>query len=1202
MWTLLRRTAFTGIIAIGGAAAAAAQTPATGATRGPGVYPGDPGENPAPVMRLDTTTYRNLARHRPAFHSSSYDYNLTAQLVTDGIVDTAAPRWIVTAVGQSGVISQDVRSLPRDVAGEVPSGFWRGQGVLPRHKREAFLDGNWVTGVDLRGARGWVQVEVHGGDAPPAISGLEVVASVDAPGQGPENWTCTALGSNDGRTWDTLGVTSGMTHRGTDFAPAIAFRQVSRNRYYRVAFDNPRAISWRVGEVRLSHAGRPVALAGPHYFSSAWKSLGTGEEWVSVDLGGVCTFDRVVLHWIAGPAAGSLQVSDDASVWRTLRALPAPSTDPDDLRLAAPARARYVRVLMTKPASEAGYVLSEFEIFGRGGPVPDPQPQPARRADGRLDLTRGRWRVQRDSLVTAGASAISTAGFGDAAWVVATVPGTILASYVNAGAVPDPNVGDNQLMISDAFFHADFWYRTEFEAGPVDDGRQWLNVDGINWNAEVYLNGERLGRIRGGFARTRFDVTGRLRAGGPNALAVRIEKQASPGSVKEKTFDHPDLNGGVLGADNPTFHASIGWDWIPTIRGRNTGIWNDVYLTVTGPVTVGHPQVTTTLPLPATSSADVRMSATVQNHGSDPVSGTFRARFGDVTVAVPVQLAGGESRVVTVDPATHPALRLASPRLWWPNGYGDPHLYDAGVAFDTAPGTTSDAKTFKAGVRQFTFSFQGNTLRMWINGRRFVPRGGNWGFSESMLRYRAREYDAAVRYHRDMHFTMIRNWVGQTGDDEFYDACDRYGIVVWQDFWLANPWDGPDPQDDRVFMDNAADLVSAIRTHPSVGLYCGRNEGYPPKPLDDAIRALLAERHPDVPYISSSADDVASGHGPYQAMPIPYYFLERATPKIHGEMGMPSIVTMDSLRLMMPAEARWPLGPMYGLHDFCMDGAQGGRSFLARMQKSYGPVDNVEDWVALAQFVNYEGYRAMFEAQSRNRMGLLLWMSHPAWPSLVWQTYDYYLDPTAAYFGAKAASEPLHIQWNPTTEAVEVVNYHAGQMEGLTATARVLNLDGSVQWERSAPLDSTEDSTASVIDLEYPLTVSAVHFVSLELRRGTDILSKNLYWRGIEEGNYQALRRLPKIQINAATQVVQEGTTWRLTTDLHNPSGTPALMVRVKVVRDTSGDRILPALYSDNYITLMPGERRTVSTEVRVADARGERPRMMVEGFNVAAR
>ena len=357
-------------------------------------------------------------------------------------------------------------------------------------------------------------------------------------------------------------------------------------------------------------------------------------------------------------------------------------------------------------------------------------------------------------------------------------------------------------------------------------------------------------------------------------------------------------------------------------------------------------------------------------------------------------------------------------------------------------------------------------------------------------------------------------------------------------------------------------------------------------------------RHPGLPYISSSADDVVSGHGPYRAMPLNYYFLQGATPKMHSEMGMPNIMTLDSLKATMPEASLWPLGRMYGLHDFALEGAQGGASFLERIQKSYGGVRGIDEWAGLAQFVNYEGYRAMYEAQSRNRMGLLIWMSHPAWPSLVWQTYDYFFEPTAGYFGARKGSEPLHIQWNPVTEAVEVVNYSGGDVSGLTATARVFDFNGAVAWERSAALDSREDSTRSVIEMEYPLGVTAVHFIRLELKRGADVVSENFYWRGLEESNFQQLRELPKVRLEATTSVADTPDGYRLSTELFNGSSTPALMVRLKVVRATSGDRVLPALYCDNYVALMPGERRTITADVRRADARGERPRMVVEGFN----
>jgi hypothetical protein len=1172
----------------------AAQSAATSQyTRGIGVYPGDPSEDFSPILVQDPSTYRNLALLRPAYHSSSYDYNLTAQLITDGIKDTQLPRWVATSV-----------SL---------------QGALPKDEREFFLDHNPTSVVELRGPSPYVQVQLGGGPTVPAIDRVDLLAVVQRPGVKPEDLTFTVSGSQDGREWEELGTTSGpapapieglppgFARRDNLFTPTVRFTRVSRSRFYRVAFaiaGSPRfsfGPEWSVGQVAFYRNNERVDVGGPYDFTSAWMSAGLGEEWVYVDLGASCTFDRVTLHWIAPAAEGAIQVSDDAQSWRDLEALSGGSAIVEDHRLAAAARGRYVRVLMQRPTSPIGYILSELEVYGRGGFVARPRPASSAQAEGsaRLDLHEGGWRLQRDSLVLAGGESLSTAGYRDDAWIAATVPGTILTSYMNVGAIPDPNYADNQLQISDSFFYADFWYRHEFTAPTLaQDERAWLNVDGINWKADVFLNGSMLGSIEGGFMRGRFDVTGRLLPGQKNALAVCVRKNATPGSVKQKTFASTGKNGGALGLDNPTYHASIGWDWIPTIRGRNTGIWGDVYLTKTGPVTIEDPFVDSRLPLPDRSSADVTIELDLVNRGGKRVSGTLRGRLGEATFARQLTLDGGTTQHVKLDPTTVRALRVKHPRLWWPTGYGEPTLHDLELRFETARREISDTKALRVGIRQMTYTVDDGALRLWINGRRLVPAGGNWGFSESMLRYRAREFDAALRYHREMNFTMIRNWVGQVGDDAFYDACDRNGVLVWQDFWLANPWDGPEPADDGMFMRNVRDQVLRIRNHPCIGLYCGRNEGDPPQPLEDGLTKTLAALHPGIHYIPNSAAGTVSGGGPYQAMPIGFYFTFGSATKLHSEMGMPNIPSAESVRLMMPEKAVWPQGLDWGLHDFTLQGAQGGAGFRRMIEEQYGGASDAEEWIELAQFINYDGYRGMFEGQSQHRMGLLLWMSHPCWPSFVWQTYDYFLEPTAAYYGCKKACEPLHIQWNPVTESVEVVNVSGGDAKSLTARVDVMNLDGSKQWEKSTLLDSAEDSVNACIKIEYPTALTPVHFLRLTLTQGARTVSENFYLRGIEDGNLRAIRELPPANLSASTASERRGDRWMLTTMLSNPSGQPALMVRLKAVRERSGDRILPAIYSDNYVALMPGDRRTIEVEVKDADTRGENPKIVVEGYN----
>ena len=1140
-------------------------------TRGIGVYPGDPKEYTGPTMAVDNQAYRNLALHRPAYQSSAYDYNLTAQLVTDGIKESSVPQWIETSTSDAG--------------------------PLPKNQRELFLDGNVTSSINVSGASPWVQFDFKGGGDAPEIDRIDLYLRkiYDAALTGA--WTYKVAGSNDGTTWKEVGKVNGsqwpdMRVPGPSFLQTIAFAAPAKFRSYRVVLSAPSVHTWGVAELALFDKGRPVRVAGPDVFASAWMSADSGEQWVYVDLGAMCTVDRISLIWIQRAAAGSLQVSDDAKQWNTLQALPVGAAN-DDIQLGKPARGRYVRVLMTKPEKQGTrYILSEIEIYGRGGLVATPHAPAPLQDDGVLPLAGGNWRVQRAPLVPSSGEQLSVAGFADRDWMIATVPGTVLTSYLNDGAIPDPDFGDNQYAISDSFFCADFWYRDEFDVPAEKNPNEhtWLNFDGINWKAEVFLNGRRVGQIDGGFMRGRFDVTSFVHHGAVNALAVRIIRVANPGSTKDKAG--PTVNGGALGRDNPTYHAAAGWDWMSTIRGRDTGIWSNVSLSTTGPVKIEDPLVTTTLPLPDTTHAEVTIRANLHNLDQKTINGTLRVKFGDIAVEMPVSVDAGSAKMVELSPATQKALRLVNPKLWWPVGYGDPNLYPVSISF-VVEGVVSDQTSFKAGVRQFTYSEDGGVLKIWINGRRLIARGGNWGFPESMLRYRAREYEAALRYHRDEHFNMIRNWVGQTGDEAFYDAADRNGVVVWQDFWLANPWDGPDPDDNNLFLANAKDYLLRIRNHASLGIFCGRNEGFPPQPIDDGLRKLVAALEPGSHYISSSADGPVSGHGPYRVEPLRYYF-EHAPTKLHSEMGSPNVVEMDDLRRTMPESAMWPQGYQWPLHDFHEE-----NPFTTAVEKQYGGAINVADWVSFAQFVDYDAYRGMFEGQSKNRLGLLIWMSHPAWPSLLWQTYDYFFDTDAGYYGAKKAAEPLHIQWNAATDDVEVVNYNAGDQTALTAHAQVIDVDGSVKWEKRVALDSHEDTTAAPMRLEFAAGLAPTHFIRLTLTRVGEVVSSNFYLHGRTEGDYQGIRELAGAKVDAKSAIKRNGVRWELRTELHNTSKVPALMVRLKAVRSKSGDLIVPALFSDNYIALMPGEKRTIYISLEDADTRGEKPRIRVDGYNI---
>jgi len=1156
----------------------------------PGKYPGSPDENFAPSMVTDNA-YRNIASNKPAYGSGSYDFYLTPQLMNDGVIETKMPGWIVTSTSD-----------------EVS---------LPRNEREYFLDRHPATRKSFEGTSCWVQIQQAGEADIPQVNGFKISgsASTDSDVKEIKPWKIIISASNDLKDWKTIKTISGSTlfgdtlkdHRRAyypknyrTFDELYNLDQAVNYKVYRVKFYSPNMESWRIAEFVPAWNGKRCPVGGAYNFSSSWKSAGSGSEWVYIDLGTVCSFDKIKLFWLKKPASGRLQVSDDLKSWRDLSELKKSESLNEEYTYPGKIQGRYVKLQLDEALSpDDGYVLSEMEVYGTGALTAAAHPQAEPGKNGEVILSGGNWKLIRSSFVNDNMEQISGAGYNDKNWITATVPGTVFISYLNNGMVPDPNYSDNQLLISDSYFYSDFIYRDEFNIPVSYSGKKvFLNVDGINWKADIFVNGTKAGRVEGAFTTGKLDVTNLIQAGKSNAVAVYIYKNDNPGFVKEPTFESHDVNGGELGADNPTFHTSVGWDWFPSARGRNIGIWNEMYLSVSGDVTIENPFVNAKLPLPDTSKADLRVKVNLVNHSDKNIKGVLKGSIGEKSFEYPVELDANENKPVTLDKSALPVLHITNPRLWWPNGYGEQNLYDVKLQF-VVNSSVSDEKEFKTGIREMTYSEAGNALRMWVNGKRFIPRGGNWGFSESNLRYRSREYDIAVRYQKEMNFNMLRNWVGQTGDNEFFEACDKYGILIFQDFWLANPGDGPNPNDHKLFMQNTDDFIKRIRNHPSIGLYCGRNEGFPPEELDKYFRKVIPELNPGVHYISSSADLVVSGHGPYASRPLKYYFSERATKLFHSEIGLPAPVSYASMKLMMPDSCIWPVNRMWGVHDFSMNSAQEGKGFIATIEENFGKIDSAKEWLKYAQLLSYQGYRGILEAQSKNRMGVLFWMTHCAWQSMVFQTYDYFFEPTGSYFGSKKGSEPLHIQWNAYTDSIEVVNYSVPDGSSLSAVVELINMDGSMKHSKKYSVDCSADQTKYICKLEHPDGLSDVYFIRLRLEKGNSLISENFYWNGTQEENYTALRKLPKIKLDIKTNAEKKNSKWLITSEIVNNTKTPAFMARLNTVGSKTGARILPAIYSDNFVTLLPGEKKIITIEVNDSDTNGETPVVYAEGINI---
>lgn len=794
-----------------------------------------------------------------------------------------------------------------------------------------------------------------------------------------------------------------------------------------------------------------------------------------------------------------------------------------------------------------------------------------------LMLHDSNWKLQNALFVYEEGENISKDGYHARNWLKATVPGTSFGSYVDAGVFPDPYYADNMNKIPDEFFSANkFWYRHTLEAfKPQKEKRYFLHFKGINWKADVYFNGHQLGRIEGAFQRAAFDITNLISE--KNTLAVLIHPiehwKPGDGKVTRKFLGAPTTNGDVSGYDSPAFLAASGWNWLPVVRGRNTGIWNDVYIRETADVTVHDAWVSPVLSLPDTTKAALTVEAKLKNHSGSLVSGILKFETEKISIDVPVTLAAGEKRVIRLTPKDFKALNIRNPRLWWPNGYGQPNLYKSKVSF-VVNEKQSDVQEFNFGIRDIRSEVKNNILFLYCNGVRMLVRGGNWGLPEGMLRVDSAAYDLRVRLHKEANFNMIRNWVGQTGHEEFYDACDRYGILIWDDFWLANPVDGPTPKDTALFMSNVRDKISWVRKHTSVALYCGRNEGLPPADLDTAMHRAVRSIDGTRLYLSESADGVVTGLGPYDVRPVKWYFENRGY-TFHSEQGIIAFPEAESMERMLPEKYWWPINDMWAIHDYQWDRSF---KFTNTIETRYGAPQNMQDYSRRAQLLNYESAKAMFEClQSNQGSGVLLWMSQAAWPSMICQLYDHYFEYTSAYFAAKKASRPVHVLYDPRTSEVKIANNTAKGLKGALVKATVFDPDAKKLMEKQIRMNVQPTSAKTCFTLKMTGFKELV-FLKLELIKADGSIIDNFYWLENSNGNCLALNAMKSAAVQMSHVVQVENGKVKVKLTLHNNTNHISLMNKIKI-KDKKGLSVLPVFYNDNYVSLVPGEQKDIFIE-----------------------
>lgn len=812
-------------------------------------------------------------------------------------------------------------------------------------------------------------------------------------------------------------------------------------------------------------------------------------------------------------------------------------------------------------------------------------------------------------------------------WQPATVPGTVLTTMLNNKQVPDPFFGMNNKKIPDIYYtgrdYYTYWFVNDFkEKTAAPDEQVWLDFRGINYSCDVFLNGYKLNAKThvGMFLRQSYNITTFLTKDGNNRLAVIVYPPDPVGNP----------NGGQGGdgviAKNVSHQYVAGWDWIQPIADRNTGIWDKVTISKTSKINLINPHIITLvsgkrIPGKDQQAATIKASAEIVNPSDAAISGTLRYKINGQTVSQTVNLQPKSTTEITL-----PDFTLENPKLWWPNGYGEQYLYPVTFDFIDNQNHVCDSETLKVGVRELQFRYNEHTrsMQVHVNGQKVFIKGGNWIVSDEMLRFSDARYDAEIRFHRDMNLNLIRIWGGAlTERPEFYDACDKYGLLVFQDFWNSGDCNGrwldpmkkddqwtrrKYPDDHQLYLNSVVDQVKMIRNHASLALYCGGNEIVPPIDIYYAMKDSIMPKLDGTRYFFaySNSDSMSynslggNGDGPYTIQPISLFWENRTFP-FNSEVGNVGTGDIESLERFIPKEnlvlPDYATGKVDSVWKYHKDIGYG------KYIDAYGKPTDVRDFGVKAQLVNYDQYRALSEGFSAHEWdwytGFIIWKTQNPWTALRGQMYDYYLDPNACLYGLNHGSEPLHSMCNPVDGMIMTVNNTFRFYHDIMLQVKYIDLAGKETLISQVFCDISPTSVQKYFPIKDnidKLKNLGGGFICVRLLNiSKEILSDNLYWFSDAEGQYSGLQSMKKTSLKADVKKSADG---KIALVLTNPSGNPvAFFSRISIIDNQTKKRVLPVFYSDNYVSVLPGEQKTI--QIENASGKNKDTSISLSGWNV---
>jgi exo-1,4-beta-D-glucosaminidase len=852
---------------------------------------------------------------------------------------------------------------------------------------------------------------------------------------------------------------------------------------------------------------------------------------------------------------------------------------------------------------------------------------------------RDGWRIQTSSKVEKDGSVLSSPVFSDASWFPATVPTTVVAALVKLKKYPDPDFGmnlrklpgvtyaigenfSNFPMRQDSPFMVPWWFRKTFPLPAGYRGKTiWLDFGGINYRANIFLNGKQVGKyedVAGAWRTYEFNVTSAALPGKQNVLAVEVF------SPTEK-----DL-------------AITFVDWNPMPPDKDMGLFRDVEIRTSGPVAVRYPTVLSKVD--GDQKAHLTVTALLKNATANEISGQLKGRIEDIEFSQDVQLKAGEQKDVTFDPAQFSQLNLEHARLWWPAQMGTPELNKLDLRFEIN-GQVSDATQTSFGIREVTSELNPAGRRVFsINGKKLLIRGGGWS-PDMMLRQDPQRLRDQFAYVRDMGLNTIR-LEGKLETADFFTLADQQGIMVMAGWCCCAAWEHWSewtPEELPIAQASLRDQIYRLRSHPSLLVWLNGSDNPPPPNVEQAYLQIEKQLQWPNPVISSATAKATtvSGEtgvkmtGPYEYV-APSYWMEDSLTANHpqtcnpggcgGGYGFntetspgPAVPPIESIQAMLPKEHWWPIDDWWNYHA-------GGENFkdlhvfTEALNARYGPTNTLEDYTFKSQVQSYEGIRAMFEAYSRDKYtsgGVIQWMLNNAWPSMIWHLYDFYLRPGGGYFGAKIAMQPLNPLYGYDDHSIYVVNSRYTDSNGVRVSTRVLNLDMSEKFSNETTVDVASDGVVKVISLPDISGLSPTYFVALKISDSAGkVLGSNFYWLSskpetldwakstwfntptLSFADFTALGQLPKVKLKV-TERSERKTDREITyVTVENPSKDLAFFVRLKLKRGAAGAEILPVLWQDNYISLLPGEKRELTAEYKASDLGVERPVVEAKGWN----